>query len=38
MSNFSTTAFDAWLRSTGRCYNHLTVDEKRAAIKEFKTL
>lgn len=30
--------FTAWLKSTGRCFNHMNTLEQRAAIKEFKSL
>lgn len=32
---FSCDEFDAYLRSTGRCYNHMNTAEKNAAMKEF---
>lgn len=33
---FSTDDFLAYLRSTGRCFNHMTEREKRCAIAEYK--
>jgi hypothetical protein len=35
-TTFSTAAFEAWLKTTGRTWNHLNTAEKKAAVKEYK--
>jgi hypothetical protein len=38
MTNFNTEAFMTWLKSNGRCFNHMSTAEQREAIKEYKAL
>lgn len=35
-NTFNTDAFLAYLKKTGRCFNHMNTAEQRAAIKEYK--
>lgn len=35
-TTFNTAAFEAWLKSTGRKWNHLNTAEKKEAVKDYK--
>ncbi len=35
-TTFNTAAFEAWIKATGRKWNHLNTAEKQAAAKEYK--
>jgi len=38
MNNFNTDAFMAWLKASGKCFNHMNTAEQRQAMKEYKAL
>lgn len=38
MKTFNSNEFMTWLKSNGRCFNHMNTAEQREAIKEYKAL